>query len=155
MFDINRVRERTVRILWPGELHLVLVVEGKGLRASGLKERRVLHPSVILGDVGLHVWDKHDLRSLQTHTPFASRRHLSPTAVKHRIKGPALCSGSLCHDPRWKRNLQMFFCLFFRFFFLVTLSRNKIWIHHLRQSIQQILMALFIYFFKDDGHLQL
>jgi len=70
---IEREREKlTGRVLEPGELHAVLLLEGKRLWGSGLKERRVLHPLVIFGDMVLHVRDQYHLLSLQAHIPFPS-----------------------------------------------------------------------------------
>ena len=66
----QRGRERTVRVLGPGELHLELLLKGEGLRGSGLKESRVLHPLMVLWYVCLHVRYHYHLLSLQTHSLF-------------------------------------------------------------------------------------
>ena len=66
----KRERERTVRVLGPGELHLELLLKGEGLRGSGLKESRVLHPLMVLWYVCLHVRYHYHLLSFQTHSLF-------------------------------------------------------------------------------------
>ena len=66
----QRGREKTVRVLGPGELHLELLLKGEGLRGSGLKESRVLHPLMVLWYVCLHVRYHYHLLSFQTHSLF-------------------------------------------------------------------------------------
>ena len=80
--DEHIERDGTVGVLGPGELHLVLLVQGQGLRPGGLEESRVLHPLVVLRDMLLHVRNQYHFFSLQTGSHSLSlSRPFSPSWV--------------------------------------------------------------------------